>query len=256
MRNAIIYGGGGSIGGAVAEAFARDGLRVHLTGRTRSKLDAVAARVAEAGGEAEVAVVDALDEKAVDEHARSVVDRFGSIDVSLSLVTRGDVQGIPLVDMSTEDLLRAVVNGVTATFVTARAAARQMVTQGSGVILALNSGSAYGSPMMGSTGPADSAIDTFVRNLAQEIGPRGVRVLGMWVAGVPETLTKEKLSEVDASFADEAKVRGVIEHLDGLRMLRKSPSLEHVAELAAFLASDRSWAVTGSFVNATGMFPH
>jgi enoyl-[acyl-carrier-protein] reductase (NADH) len=149
-----------------------------------------------------------------------------------------------------------VVNGVTATFVTARAAARQMVTQGSGVILALNSGSSHGSPMMGSTGLADSAIDTFVRNLAQEIGPRGVRVLGMWIAGVPETLTKEKLSEVDESFADEAKVRGVIEHLDGLRMLRKSPSLEHVAELAAFLANDRSWAVTGSFVNATGMFPH
>src|SRR5215207_5518908 len=102
MRNAIIYGAGGSIGGAVAEAFARDGFRVHLTGRTLSKLDAVAARI----GEAEVAVVDALDEKAVDEHARSVVDRFGSIDVSLSLVTRGDVQGIPLVDMSTDDLLR------------------------------------------------------------------------------------------------------------------------------------------------------
>ena len=76
-----------------------------------------------------------------------------------------------------------------------RAAAKIMVAQGSGVIIVLNSGSGHaGSPMMGGTGPADAAMDALCRNLAYETGPSGVRVVGVWVAGIPETLTPEKLS--------------------------------------------------------------
>jgi len=174
-KNAIIYGGGGSIGGAVAKEFAKEGARVFLAGRTREKLEAVARDIASAGGSAEVAVLDALDEEAVDDHAQAVVAQAGSIDVSFNLVTRGDVRGIALVDMTTDDLLRAVLNGLRTNCITARAAARRMIEQGSGVILALDSGSANGSPMMGGTGPADAATDTFIRNLAAEVGPRGVR---------------------------------------------------------------------------------
>jgi NAD(P)-dependent dehydrogenase (short-subunit alcohol dehydrogenase family) len=170
-KNGVIYGGGGSIGGAVAREFSREGARVFLAGHTRENLEAVANDIESDGGVAEVAVLDALDEQAVNEHAQAVVSQAGSIDVSFNLITRGDVQGIPLINMTTDDLLRAVINGLRSNFVTARAAARRMVEQGSGVILALDSGSANGSPMMGSTGPADAATDTFIRNLAAEIGP-------------------------------------------------------------------------------------
>src|SRR5215212_2888229 len=155
-KNAVIYGGGGSIGGTVAREFSRQGARVFLVGRTRENLEAVANDIKADGGAAEVAVLDALDEQAVDEHAQAVISQAGSIDVSFNLITRGDVQGIPLIDMSADDLLRAVVNGLRSNFVTARAAARRMVEQGSGVILALDSGSANRSPMMGNTGPADA----------------------------------------------------------------------------------------------------
>src|ERR671915_2005350 len=137
-ENAVIYGGGGSIGGAVAREFSREGARVFLVGRTRANLEAVANDIKADGGAAEVAVLDALDEQAVDEHAQAVVSQAGSIDASLNLITRGDVQGIPLIDMMTDDLLRAVVNGLHSNFITARAAARRMVEQGSGVILALD----------------------------------------------------------------------------------------------------------------------
>src|ERR671912_1864179 len=178
-KNAIIYGAGGSIGGAVAK-----------------------------------------------EHARAVASRGGSIDVSFNLVSRGDVQGIPLVKMTTDDFVWPVTTGLTTTFITARAAARRMVEQGSGVILALDSGSAHGSPkLMGGTGPADAAIDALVRNLAAEIGPRGVRVLGIWTAGLPETFSREKLAEVDSKFQDEAAFQGLIENLDQMRMTRRSPQL-------------------------------
>jgi len=255
-KNAIIYGAGGSIGGAVAKEFAREGARVFLAGRTREPLEAVASDIAADGGSAEVAVLDALDEQAVDEHARAVSSQAGSIDVSFNLITRGDVQGIPLVEMTAEDFTRPITTGITTNFITARAAARHMIEQGSGVILVLDSGSANGSPMMGGTGPADAATDAFVRNLAAEIGPQGVRVLGIWTAGLPETFSQEKLAAVDSKFQDEAALRGLVESLDGMRMTRRSPRLVEVAATAAFLASDQASAITGTFVNSTsGMFP-
>jgi NAD(P)-dependent dehydrogenase (short-subunit alcohol dehydrogenase family) len=255
-RNAVIYGGGGQIGGAVAKSFAEEGAKVYLVGRTRETVEAVAAEVTAAGGRADVAVFDALDEKAVDEHAERVVDEGGSLDVSLNLATRGDVQGIPLVDMSTADFTRAINTGISTVFITARAAARQMIKQGSGVILALNSGSAHGSPMMGSTGPADAATDILVRNLAQEIGPSGVRVVGIWTAGLPETFTREKLAAVNAEFAtNDAMYEGLLQNLDSMRMTRRSPTLAQVAATATFLASDHAAAITGTFVNVTsGIF--
>src|SRR5918999_576745 len=198
-KNAVIYGGGGSIGGAVAREFSREGARVFLVGRTRENLETLANDIKADGGAAEVAVVGGL---------------------------------------------------------AARAAARRMVEQGSGVILALESGSANGSPMMGSPGPADAATDTFVRNLAAEIGPRGVRVVGIWTAGLPETFSQEKLAAVDSKFQDEGAFQGLIESLDQMRMTRRSPKLGEVAATAAFLASEKAGAITGTFVNVTsGTFP-
>jgi NAD(P)-dependent dehydrogenase (short-subunit alcohol dehydrogenase family) len=256
-KNAIIYGAGGSIGGGVARGFAREGARVFLAGRTRASLDAVAKDITDAGGTADLAVVDALDERAVDEHVRAVVADAGRVDISFNLVTRGDVQGVPMVRMSTDDFVRPITTGITANFITARAAARQMTEQGSGVILALDSGSAHGSPMMGGTGPADAATDTLVRNLAAEVGPSGVRVLGLWVAGIPESLTPQKLAAVNSNMQlDEAALPGLLDQLAQMRMLRRSPGLADVAATAAFLASDRAAGITATFVNVTGgIFP-
>ena len=73
-KNAVIYGGGGSIGGAVARAFARERARVFLAGRTLTTLDEAAEEIRSAGGVAETQQVDALDEKAVDEHVDAVVE--------------------------------------------------------------------------------------------------------------------------------------------------------------------------------------
>lgn len=253
-KNAIIYGGGGNIGGAIARTFAREGARLFLAGRTEAKLAAVAKDIEASGGRAHVAVVDALEERAVEEHASAVVAEAGSIDVSMNLITRNDVQGTPLTELSVTDYTAPVTTGLTTNFITARAAGRRMAEQGSGVILALDSGSAKASPMMGGTCPADAAVDTLIRSLALELGPRGVRALGMWVAGVPETLTPEALGSVNPVLGDPDALQGVLDTLDGLRMLPASPQLREVAELAAFLASGRAGAVTGTWVNATAMF--
>src|ERR1700754_4764183 len=110
-KTAIVYGAGGSLGSATAKAFAREGATVHLVGRTREPLEAVAAEI---GDRARVAVLDATDEAAVDAHA----DQVGHVDISFNLVTRGDDQGTPLVDMSLARVLGAITTGVTTSFLT------------------------------------------------------------------------------------------------------------------------------------------
>jgi NAD(P)-dependent dehydrogenase (short-subunit alcohol dehydrogenase family) len=254
-KNAVIYGAAGGIGGGVARTFAREGARVFLVGRTRASLEAVAEDIRAAGGSADVAALDVLDEPAVDEHVRAVVAEAGSLDVSFNLVTHGDMQGTPLVDMTTTDFLHGISTGLAANFITARAAARRMVAQGSGVILSLTSGSSRGTqPLMGNTGPIDAAIETFLRYLAAEVGPQGVRVAGLWTAGVPETLTKEKLAAVGGENVPDPET--VDRMIAQATMLRRTPRLAQVAETAAFLASDRAAAITGSITNVTcGLVP-
>lgn len=110
---------------------------------------------------------------------------------------------------------------------------------------------------MGGTGPADAANDMLVRNLAAELGPRGVRVLGIWTAGLPETLTPDKIAAHSGGpRLDDAAFQGLLGQLDRMRMTRRSPRLAEVAATAAFLASGRAGAITGTFVNVTsGIFP-
>jgi hypothetical protein len=83
-KNAVIYGAGGAIGGAIARAFAREGAKVFLAGRTRASVDAVAEEISAAGGAVETAVVDALDEQAVETYADAVVKKAGGISESRS----------------------------------------------------------------------------------------------------------------------------------------------------------------------------
>ena len=245
-KTAIIYGAGGSLGSAVARTFAAEGATVHLVGRTREPLEALAAEIGDA---AHVAVLDALDERAVDEHADAVA-ASGGIDVSFNLVTHGDAQGTPIADMTRDAFLGAIVNGASTLFVTARAAARHMRPQGSGVILHLSSGSSRGTaPGMGNTGPKDAAMDATARYLAAELGPHGIRVCGIHTAAVEGTVTAEDVAKVSPEAAEH--LDAMLAQLAGMTMLKRRPGLQEIADTAAFLASDRAGALTSQMVNAT-----
>jgi NAD(P)-dependent dehydrogenase (short-subunit alcohol dehydrogenase family) len=240
-KSAIIYGAGGRIGSGVAQTFAREGATVFLIGRTQATLQTVANDIEADGGHVRMATFDATDEAAVERHIRSVVEQTGRLDVSFNLTSRGDVQGTRLLDMQVEDFLAPTTTGLRSNFITARAAARFMVQQGSGAILMLNSGSgpAWTPPEvwpMGGTGPADAATESFMRYLASEVGPSGVRVNCLWTAGV--VLANDPL--------DAAK-----DMLVSMSMLRKRPTLQEVADTATFLASDRGSGITASIVNVS-----
>jgi 3-oxoacyl-[acyl-carrier protein] reductase len=238
-KSAIIYGGGGSIGGAVARAFAAEGARVFLAGRTLRKLATVADAIRSAGGVAHVAELDALDERAVDAHADSVAAETGSVDISFNLITHADVQGTPLVEMTPDDFARPIETAVRTMFLTSRAAARHMIKRGSGVILVFGG---EGDPVrgynLGGLQVAFHAMEAMRRQLASELGQYGIRVVTLRTGGVPESITGD-FDGRDAVVGDIVK----------MTMLNRAATLADVGNVAAFVASDKARSMTAATAN-------
>ena len=240
-KSAVIYGGGGMIGGAVARAFAREGARVFLAGRTMEKLDTVAEEIRSAGGAAETAQVDALDAAAVDEHADAVAAEAGGIDISFNLITHGDVQGTPMAEMELEDYVRPVVSAVSTTFLTARAAARHMIRRGSGVILVFGgSGPPLRGYSLGGVQVAFEAMESMRRQLSSELGPHGIRVVTLRSGGVTESLPE--------GFPGRERI---VSDIEKTTMLGRAATLEDVGNAAAFAASDWGRTMTAATVNVS-----
>jgi 3-oxoacyl-[acyl-carrier protein] reductase len=250
-RNAVVYGAGGALGGAVSSAFAREGAAVFLTGRRRASLDAVATKIRAAGGVAATAVVDAHVEQAVQEHAQAVVDRAGSLDISINLIGVDHIQGRPLVDMSPADFLLGLEARVRTHFVTARAAARHMVRQRSGAILMVTTTPdriAIGE--VGSFGVANAALEGLTRTLATELSPHGVRVVCLRSAGSPDAAGVQEAFGLHAANAGTT-LETFASAREGRILLRRLPALAEVADVAAVMASDRASAMTATIANVT-----
>jgi NAD(P)-dependent dehydrogenase (short-subunit alcohol dehydrogenase family) len=246
---AVIYGAGGAIGGAVARAFAAEGANLFLTGRYLAPVEVVARDV----GAAEAAAVDALDEGAVDRHLRSVVDKAGRVDISFNAVGIPDTRilGVPLVELDVEQFSLPIATYTRSHFLTARLAARHMVPNGSGVILRVTALlSRTGVPLVGGYGPAMAAMEALTRGLSAELAPQGVRVVGLRPQGIPETGTLKE------AYEPRAKASGLTweqwqEMLASRTHPRRLMTLEELANVAVFLASDKASGMTGTVVNLT-----
>jgi NAD(P)-dependent dehydrogenase (short-subunit alcohol dehydrogenase family) len=202
----VIYGAGGAIGGAVARAFAREGTKLFLTGRLRAPVEAVLKDIVSAGGSAEAAEVDALDEQAVDKHLQSVIDKAGRVDISFNSVRipNAKILGVPLVELDVEQFSLPIGTYVTSYFLTARMAARRMVANRSGVIMTVTAlHSRTGIPLVGGYGPAQAANEALTRSLSAELAPQGIRVVGLRPQAMPETGT------IKEAFEPGAKASGM-----------------------------------------------
>lgn len=243
-KNAVIYGGGGSIGGAVARAFAREGATVFLAGRTKASLEEVADDVRAAGGRAEMAVLDALDEEAVDRHAHEVASQAGSIDISFNVITHPHTHGVPFHEMGVDDFMAPVEVAARTTFITARAAARQMIPRRSGVILAFGGPGDRSGPLrdyyLGGTQVAFDAIETIRRQVSAELGPHGIRFVTLASGGVPETFP--------GGFVEADQITKMIEDQT---LLGRAATLEDVGNAAVFAASDWARSMTAAIVNVS-----
>jgi NAD(P)-dependent dehydrogenase (short-subunit alcohol dehydrogenase family) len=249
-KTAVIYGAGGAVGGAVARAFASEGARLFLAGRNLAPVEAVAKDVIAAGGSAEAAEVDTLDEQAVDRHLQSVIDKAGRVDISFNAVSTKMLY-VPLVELDVEQFSVPITTYTTSYFLTARLAARHMIPNNSGVIMTVTAlHSRTGIPLVGGFGPAMAAKEALTRDLSVELAPHGIRVVGLRPQGMPETRA------IKDGYQTHAKASGMTwEQFQELLASRTHPqrlmTLAEMANMAVFLASDRASGMTGTTVNLT-----
>jgi NAD(P)-dependent dehydrogenase (short-subunit alcohol dehydrogenase family) len=248
---AVIYGAGGAIGGAVARAFAGEGAKLFVTGRLRAPVDAVARDIASAGGSAEAATIDALDEQAVDKHLQYVIDKAGRVDVSFNAVGIPDTKivGVPLIDLDAEQFSLPITAYTMSYFLTARLAARRMVANKSGVIMTVTAlPSRAGSILVGGYGPAHAAKEALTRSLSAELAPHGIRVVGLRPHGIPETASMKEVYELKGKGLTWEQFQG---YLASTTHPRRVMTLAEVANVAVFMASDKASGMTGTTVNLT-----
>jgi NAD(P)-dependent dehydrogenase (short-subunit alcohol dehydrogenase family) len=258
-KNAVIYGGGGAIGGAVARVFAREGANVFICGRTQVKLDAVAADIIAAGGMVETALLDAFDQQAVEKHANTIAVKAGGIDIVINAVSVMHNQGTMLADLSLDDFMRPIDGFLRTLFITSKAVVRHMGGKRPGVILTL---STPGSKMAaaGVLGHCVTCAGTeaFSRVLAAELAAENIRVVCIRphaIADAPAAGSyTEDLFKTQTSYKETGNGQPVAEWLPNSpmaqsTMLKRLPTLFEVAETAAFLASDRAGAMTGMVAN-------
>jgi NAD(P)-dependent dehydrogenase (short-subunit alcohol dehydrogenase family) len=246
---AVIYGASGGIGGAVAQAFAREGAKVFLTGRDIAAVDALATDI----DSAEAAQVDALDEQAIDAHLEKVIDSAGRVDISFNAVgiPNADILGVPLTDLDLKHFEEPIASYTRSYFLTARLAARRMIPNKSGVIMTVTAlHSRTGLPLVGGYGPAMAAKEALTRDLSAELAPHGIRVVGLRPQGMPETRT------IRDAFEPRAKATGMTweqwqEFLASRTHPRRLMTLEEMANMAVVLASDKASGMTGTTINLT-----
>jgi 3-oxoacyl-[acyl-carrier protein] reductase len=253
-KYAVVFGAAGSVGAAVAKEFAAEGAEVFLAGRTRSSVEAVTKQITKDGGRAHAHVIDALDDAAVNEYIDGVVKQAGSIDVVFNAV--GPLaseygNGKNAVDLPIEEFMVPLTTVVKSHFITARAAARHMVKQRSGVIIFLTGSPARGH-VEGATaiGTAFGAIESLTENLAVEVSPAGVRVVCLRTTVNIDSRTIQQTMDILASKMNVTKDQ-MIERMASLNFLKVPARTSDTAKAAAFLASDRARMMTGTVVNST-----
>lgn len=249
---AVVYGGSGAVGSAVARAFAREGAIVHLAARRMDRLHAVADEIRHGGGQAEIASVDAMDRQAVAAHLTNVSSHSGPAKIVFAAIDWGDSQGTDLIDLDYERFMQPVQNGLKSWFNIGTEAASHLGDYGGGVILGFTANAARQAyNQMGGFGVAGAAVEHFLRHLAVEAGPKGVRCCWVRSPGSPDT---PGIREVWAIHARERGMSFDELHAEFAKdtPLRRIASLSQVADAAVLLASDLASSMTATLANTTG----
>jgi NAD(P)-dependent dehydrogenase (short-subunit alcohol dehydrogenase family) len=249
---AVVYGDG-NIGSAIAKVFAREGAKVFLTGRTPAKLKKIADEILSEKGEVEIAQVDALNEPAVDKHLSEVIKKAGKVDISFNAIgmPMKSIQGTPLTELSLESFSLPITTYSQSHFITSKAAARQMLKQGNGVIIMHTpNASRISPPYVGGMVPAWAAMEALCRSLSVECGQQGVRAICILTTGIPET------SLIDEVWDIHGKAHGITFEqfhavMESGTHRKKLTTLVELTNAAVFVASDEGSGISGTIFNLT-----
>jgi len=239
-RTAIVTGGSRGLGAATCRAFAANGAKVAVNGRDASAIEAVVREVREIGVDAIDAMADCTDSSALEEMRIRVEEQFGPVDV-LAAFAGGGRQPQPLVDISEAEWRDDLERNLTATFLTVKVFLSTMVERGSGSIITMASSAARqagGGPM--AYAAAKAGVINFTKQVANEVGPYGVRVNCL----APSTIATERIkTAIPAERRHE---------MTALYPLRRLGAPDDVAQAALFLASDVSAWITGITLDVAG----
>jgi NAD(P)-dependent dehydrogenase (short-subunit alcohol dehydrogenase family) len=203
---------------------------------------------------AEAALVDACDERAVNEYVDRVMRTSGKLDVVID--TTGPLakeygNGKVAIELPIDEFMTPLQTMVRSRFITARAAARHMIAQRFGVILFVT-GSPARSHIPGATaiGAAFRAIENLTENLAFEVGPFGVRVVCLrTLANVDSRSIRDTMQFVSSQL--QIAPEQALEQIAQSNFLRVPATVQDTANAVVLLASDRARMMTATVVNAT-----
>ena len=243
-RVAVITGAGRGIGRAIALAFAREGAMLGLAARSEAELEDAVGAVSELGAEAIAVPTDVTSAEDTERLARRVVERFGRIDV---LVNNAGISGPvgPLQGNDIDEWVSTINVNITGTFLVCRAVIPVMLEQGGGKIINLSGAGATNAwSNMSAYCSSKAAVVRLTEVLAQELDGQGITVNALGPGSVHTSMwdrMTEQAAEAGADFI----------HQLGLRVTSGGgASIDECAELAVWLASEDSGALTGRLISA------
>ena len=240
---AVVTGLGPGMGRSIALGFARHGVDVVLGARRVERVQAVADEVRALGRDPLVIQTDIAEERSCRRIVDAAVERFGGIDI---LVQNGHHEGDwkAVADADPVDWRRVFdVNFFSALYLI-QAVTPVMTARGGGSITLVNSGAALRVPQtMGAYATSKAALATLARTAAVELGPKQIRVNGIYLGPVEgENLTSRVQGDADAWMQEKAKEMP----------LQTIPTPDQCAGAVLFMASELAAAVTGQHLSVNG----
>ena len=238
-RKAIVTGASRGIGRAAALVLAENGADVLITGTNRAKLDDLADRLRRAGSHVVVIAGDVTDPGVADEAVRLAIEEFAAVDILIN--SAGINARSATLDMAFDDWQRVIDVNLNGTLHFCQAVLPEMIRRGAGSIVNISS-TASKTPHRNASpayGASKAAVNYLTMHLAREMAPHGIRVNAVCPGPV----------ETDMTADWSVEYRGRV--LGGVPLGRMGAARE-IADVAAFLASDKAAFITGETVNVNG----
>jgi NAD(P)-dependent dehydrogenase (short-subunit alcohol dehydrogenase family) len=247
---AVVTGGSLGIGRAIAEAFAREGVRVAIVARSAKALEEAAQQITKETGVEVIAVpADVTSTEQVDAAVDRIASHFGRLDILVNGAAHpGGLVRSEIENASPEGLLEDINIKVVGYMRFAKAVAPHMRRNGFGRIINIGGLTGRGSKQL--SGMRNVAICHLTKTLSDQLGPHGITV-NLIHPGVVET------PHIHELYAKEAKLQGltpqeVEANYAKVTPIRRVLQVQEIADVAMFLASERAGAITGESIGVDG----